>query len=54
MRRPKPHVQRGVRLAIAVFIACVIGYGVVLPRGISKHLLFVAALRQNALVCTLR
>ena len=33
MRRPRPHVQRGIRLAIAVFIACVIGYGVILPRG---------------------
>lgn len=33
MRRPQPHVQRGIRLAIAVFIACVVGYGVILPQG---------------------
>ena len=37
MRRPPPHVQRGVRLALAVFIACLIGYGVVLPRGTSTQ-----------------
>ncbi|KAL3144934.1 hypothetical protein ABBQ32_003441 [Trebouxia sp. C0010 RCD-2024] len=37
MRRPRPHVQRGIRLALAVLVACVLGYGVVLPRGISIH-----------------
>lgn len=40
MRLPQPHVQRGIRLAIAVFIACVIGYGVILPRGGSQLLLW--------------
>ena len=49
MRRPAPHVQRGIRLAIAVFIACVIGYGVVLPRG-GKKLLYAEGKVQHSLM----
>ena len=45
MRRPPPHVQRGVRLALAVFIACLIGYGVVLPR-MGTSCTAVAVLKQ--------
>lgn len=41
-------MQRGVRLALAVFIACLIGYGVVLPRGTSTQR---NALPQPSAVC---